>query len=396
MPSTPSARVPAAVRARARRAVLPAPALALLAVLGGGCDDGVEVEAREVSVRAGQDISLLLRVPPAPAQANPAAAALNAPGHSDVVVRLAGTQTGSRKLVVDEGSAKVRLQAPGATATGAAASPTFARAPGERPLVAVFRRSGGGSGCRDYEALAFVDRFPLAAGDVCLDGAAAFGADRKAEPLTASAWATAATANAVVPPVVIQVRIVGGDSRSEAWWALARRQLGVNRIGADLAAVPDGESLPGDVSESAVAGCASLDHDWRPRAPAVITIAFVRELTAGSGMSEIGGEWCAGDSVAIVSLNKGLPETLLHELGHALGLCHPGDGVDGRVTNLMYDLPDLDQPAPRRWLTVGQAYRANFSPSSMLRAVRDGVSPDPVRCRCDLCPSDALDLRRGK
>jgi hypothetical protein len=112
-------------------------------------------------------------------------------------------------------------------------------------------------------------------------------------------------------------------------------------------------------------------------------------------------------NILFVSLLYGVPTTLTHELGHALGLRwlngHTNSGEqNGRkefpVTNLMYSYVNRQTAAAQNRFSLGQAYRMNIDTASWLsQGVQQSTSNKIKNCQPDPteqipCPRLALDL----
>jgi hypothetical protein len=113
-------------------------------------------------------------------------------------------------------------------------------------------------------------------------------------------------------------------------------------------------------------------------------------VTSGSTTTiiEVDGRWCDADP-NIVLIGSFQPETLAHELGHALSLAHIG-GTGLPATNLMNGAA-----VPRDSLTTGQSFRVNVNDNSSVNV--NGVRSGPIR-KCpdsqtdNRCPSLTLDV----
>ena len=105
-----------------------------------------------------------------------------------------------------------------------------------------------------------------------------------------------------------------------------------------------------------------------------------------------------GDDVAVISAERGVTDTLVHELGHDLSLEHTGklgaQLVPGfNDENIMWSghLLSLGHPRGRirKYFSEGQTFRANFNPGSALNTRYDSVVwPPPGVQHLRFCPTD--------
>lgn len=178
---------------------------------------------------------------------------------------------------------------------------------------------------------------------------------------------------------------------------LAARQLGIRLELSDVVGVvaPGATSQVGDLCR--VASTAA------PGDGGAINLFYFDDID-----TDYAGYWCGfpaslvaaayrDHGAILVSFNEADPGTVAHEIGHALGLLHTGEGLDPELPgftpgNLMWnsvsrhsvsaDTPSGDLPH----LTLGQAYRAAFGQESYLNhgiaAQRKGA--DVRACDCDL------------
>ena len=99
-------------------------------------------------------------------------------------------------------------------------------------------------------------------------------------------------------------------------------------------------------------------------------------------------------NIIFISLGARTPSTLVHELGHALGLQGPTGhtgppglwGVDTAMTgftptNIMWTGLDPDEAAQQKHLSLGQAYRMNAANESWLHANGAAVSGSGLSAR---------------
>jgi hypothetical protein len=106
--------------------------------------------------------------------------------------------------------------------------------------------------------------------------------------------------------------------------------------------------------------------------PAIITVAYVEKIIELDGLdSSMRGLTCPWHptygSIVLVSWHHWGPTTLAHEFMHALGPWQKDspwghtEGLEGFTeSNILWDYEADWKPAPRSWLTLGQAFRLSL------------------------------------
>lgn len=100
------------------------------------------------------------------------------------------------------------------------------------------------------------------------------------------------------------------------------------------------------------------------------------------------GWWCPGSNVIAIGTTA-QPESLAHEFGHAFSLAHPGALAGFGNDNIM-----VGGGIGRSTFTIGQAFRINVDPASMLNAngTRTGATrPCPHLFADKDCPAVSFD-----
>jgi hypothetical protein len=132
-------------------------------------------------------------------------------------------------------------------------------------------------------------------------------------------------------------------------------------------------------AKATVANCADLKK--ADRDPKALNIYYAYNSYSGEA-GDARGFACPGDAQMIVRNATADPETLAHEVGHALSLTHFTDDSSNVMTA---------GGVGRDNMTTGQAFRANVQPASLLNdplRIRNG----PTETECHeffggLCPS---------
>lgn len=190
-------------------------------------------------------------------------------------------------------------------------------------------------------------------------------------------------------PWIVKLRVIyeygKGDSAAVAGLDLAADLLDANAMGISLVIADGPDFLSADINGSTGAvhpfvlaiqkGCAAVAAEPGLVAPDRLNVYLVREDQWIPGWESYYGFNCfeSGSPNIIFLREKHVPETLVHEIGHALSLRHAGWGFQlgyygWTDDNLMQDSAfDPDAPRPIDHFSLGQAYRANFHQESWLK-----------------------------
>lgn len=217
--------------------------------------------------------------------------------------------------------------------------------------------------------------------------------------------------------VQVQVGVDADTGNVEGWGKLqvqeASELLDRNRAGIGVDWVghfEHGRQVP--VSDPGVACTTpSINEMLNPQWD-VVTDKFLFVLFV-PGIGDEGKGWtCQPQSdrqgqVIFIAWDEFTPSTLAHELGHALSLLGPylnfanghTNHLDGFTrANLMWSSGDFRVRTGRTHLSVGQVYRMNLHPKSLLNVYLDPVDRIERNCQEDLgpgvCPALAEDLGR--
>jgi hypothetical protein len=143
--------------------------------------------------------------------------------------------------------------------------------------------------------------------------------------------------------------------------------------------------------------------------PDVLNVYYV------NGMYGLKGRTCAGVNarpwdVLYVGYDLHSTSSLVHELGHTLGLMLPGQGHSDMlarldISNVMNGWDDDGEPGGRRRLSVGQVFRMNADAGSWINRAVDGggnlvreIAAPRIPCQCGStdplgpCPTLATDV----
>jgi hypothetical protein len=192
---------------------------------------------------------------------------------------------------------------------------------------------------------------------------------------------------------------------------VAQSILAENRVGIQLSLI---ESKKVDVTSPTVVGdCRAGDALSGEDRAGLLNVYYVNRLGFSRAMACARHQRRGHDAIYIGwEENPHFANTLVHEVGHALGLMLPGDGHADMVpslggTNVMWSGENDDDPEGRRHLTVGQVFRTNAEHGSWLNVGKDlSDPPQPLReqsatrltCQCGPedpsgpCPRSAEDI----
>ncbi len=167
---------------------------------------------------------------------------------------------------------------------------------------------------------------------------------------------------------------------------VANSMLAENRVGVQLA-ITDTRLV--DVTDpTVVADCKTGDDQTATEdLDGVLNVYHVNQMGALRGFTCEEHETTRKNHVIYLAWedHPHSTETLVHEVGHALGLMLPGAGHTNMVagldgTNIMATGPDDRDPAGRSRFTVGQAFRLNAESASWLNLAMDPDNPArPIR-----------------
>lgn len=355
----------------------------------------------------------------------------NTPGAviSDVratVRRVVNRPGGLEDSQVESDPATIRLAeaAPGGPATDRIVVEQVSGAPPAAVLLDA--RDEGGPDCLDDWTLAVAGTADLGrdlAGS-CPSGAeiAIFAAGREMKFLDSSPWTVGGDEETHDPlspkwfrSVQVQVGVDADTGNVEAWGKLQiqeaeelldrnRAGIGVEWVGhfehkRDLP-ITDAEAACGTASVNAMLGPA-----WDVTSDKLLFVLFVPEIgDEGKGWACQPEAGWAG-RVVFISWNGFTPSTLAHELGHTLSLRDPHlNFANGHTNplqgftraNLMWSSSDFRTRSNRTHLSVGQVYRMNLHPASLLNLVLEPGLRVERSCQPDLsqgvCPALAQDL----
>lgn len=196
---------------------------------------------------------------------------------------------------------------------------------------------------------------------------------------------------------IVKLRVIyeyaKGDSAAVAGLDLAAELLDANAMGITLLIADGPDLLSPDIDPATGAvhrfplaikmGCAAVAAEPGLVSPDRLNVYLVREDQWIPGWGAYYGFNCfeSGSPNIIFLREKHVPETLVHEIGHALSLRHAGWGFNlgyygWTDDNLMQDSAfDPDAPRPIDHFSLGQAYRANFHQDSWLMrgSIRTGA-----------------------
>jgi hypothetical protein len=166
----------------------------------------------------------------------------------------------------------------------------------------------------------------------------------------------------------VNPRSIDGDvDRARVLFNSMNCGLGLSFVTKDVTAGPDTPSLL--LADCAAKARLRANIGFNPG-----TNVYYVEDIGGFGHA---GESC-GDNMILVSAIKSDNETLAHELGHALSHIIHTDPSNGFPTNnLMYS-----GSTGRDWITMGQCFRFNTGPNSVLNTT--AIRPSPPLSR--FCP----------
>jgi len=190
----------------------------------------------------------------------------------------------------------------------------------------------------------------------------------------------------------------------------ANSLLSRNRAGIRISEKPDTMTVPvSDVVSFTT--CAEGEHqtstydvNW------VLHVYYVDDLGGTKKGSSCVANGTRPRDVIYVVPDVNSPTTLIHELGHTLGLTLPSQGhtdVMGGfdATNVMHSGDEQQDPAGRHRLSIGQVFRMNADSASWLNRGRDAqghslrpASNSPLDCQCSVggphrrCPPMQSDL----
>jgi hypothetical protein len=160
--------------------------------------------------------------------------------------------------------------------------------------------------------------------------------------------------------------------------AASNSLLADNRTGIQM--TPAGTATINVAGKVVVNGCLHGDEVTSMHDVAnLLNVYYVNGLNQLRGLSCAGHDGPPRNDVIYVAWDKHSPTTLVHELGHALGLTLPRQGHSEILegfdrTNLMTGGENDEDPGGRRRLTVGQAFRTNADSASWLNRALDGAS----------------------
>jgi hypothetical protein len=125
--------------------------------------------------------------------------------------------------------------------------------------------------------------------------------------------------------------------------------------------------------------------------PVRVNVFFVESIGGGDGwlrgvncFPTASGNTTSTPNVIYISLSERSPNTLAHELGHALGLQlatgHTGSGDEAMIegfkkVNIMWKGLESDEATAQKHFSLGQAYRMNADNSSWVNLTNGGVTP---------------------